>query len=1555
MNFKNLLITAAAMLFLSLGTGAVFAQPQEDTELLSAADELRQDLQEIDPAPHIKELSALPSRFTGYPGNEKAAEYVMEQYEEMGLANIEREPFQMIVPIEDYAHVRVDDQEVPIHCVRPNYVRTPKTPESGIRGRLIWGGQGRLSDFNGKDVEGSIVLMEFNSATRWLNAAKLGARAIIFVEPTRAFRSDAEQKYTSIPAPIPRYYIQREQIPALARAFGARGEDEDETGVESALEYLREKAAEEQDLSVHADMRWEEKTVYRISGEIPGIDPKLGNETVVVHAYYDSTSVVPALAPGAESSCGISAQIEMARFLTEHPPRRTVKVLATPGHFQALYGVRSYVQEEIYPKRTRKTDSEETARSGEPDFFIGLDLSSRYGKMAGFYKGNFYDQYGDENEIKLQRIFSDYSDSLLGWAEDLTGHSGFVEDFEFESGIVPQYGRDWRSLLPDQAAFDSEVVTLSGRPAITLATTGDPRNAVNTPLDTFQEIEPYLSNARKAAIVSAFVVKQTADMPVIPLNDKMELGQIGSIFGRAIEQTLTTYVPTINVPDAIAAVSLSMNKSMMGVSGRSYARSDVQGLFEVFGQQTNKKRLVDGFTMSPSDGTIHSVGQSDPEVVPATDRVREEWDLRRTDLRLNFLESNSTTLFDLVDPLHLAVMNTTTPLRGEANSEVRAQDYKTFIGEQISGSSYGEPLSVIFTKPGTRLKFLMASGGTGNAGVLLNTPVDLDEKSEAVGGDKAEERFLGEGFRNEDKENFVYHTTYQVARDMHLLDYYRLDHLERSAISQKNLWDLHNETQTQLELAQEARAEKRWDDYYRHARLAWSSEGRVYPDVRATAHDVVRGVIFYFALLLPFVIFIERLLLNYVDIRKKLGSIFVLFAISYLVLRLVHPAFQLSEAPIIILDGFFMLVASGWTIGYLLLKFQNTMAFLRQHIDTIHRADVARASAAMAAFILGISNMRKRKIRTALTALTLILLTFTILSFTSFETRPARMLQYGSQKEAPYNGVLLRTMAWSPLGEFEVYDVTNYFRSEGYSVAERSWVVSRDEKVDLNLDVKRGDGRGGDVVAHALLGLSEEEKEFSGVDDFVSKGNWIKRAGKNWPFVTVLPEGMAESLRIESDDIGSVTVNVLGRELLVIGTINSAEMFAYEDLDGEPLTPVDFMQEASREEEDSGAGPAFTATGEQTAENFIAAQREEDDESEYIHMTPDQVLIVPNELCLQMGGTYRAVVAGPGDEGDTASFIRDFGAALREFAGRINLPLYAGIDGYINRIATRSSLSMGGVQGLLVPILIAALIVFNTMLGAVYERTDEIKVYASVGLAPIHIAALFFAESCVFAVLGAMMGYLTGQVLSFGLMQVPWLMEGISLNYSSISAVWSAMLVMVVVLASTAWPARMAGKLSVPDETKQLTIEPPESDVWEILFPFTVSSKESTGVMAYLREYFVSNDADSVGAFTADNIQLFGEEDEKGRREIILEADVWVAPLDMGISQHVRIAAVPDEEEPEITYLYFTITRKTGEFATWGRMNKGFLKDLRKQLLIWRLVTPEEKQRLSDKADEILD
>ena len=86
------------------------------------------------------------------------------------------------------------------------------------------------------------------------------------------------------------------------------------------------------------------------------------------------------------------------------------------------------------------------------------------------------------------------------------------------------------------------------------------------------------------------------------------------------------------------------------------------------------------------------------------------------------------------------------------------------------------------------------------------------------------------------------------------------------------------------------------------------------------------------------------------------------------------------------------------------------------------------------------------------------------------------------------------------------------------------------------------------------------------------------------------------------------------------------------------------------------------------------------------------------------------------------------------------------------------------------PIIIASLIVLNTMLGSVFERIKEIHIFSSIGLAPSHIGMLFIAEALVYAILGSVAGYLLGQFTSKILVWTHWLPD-LYLNFSSVSAV----------------------------------------------------------------------------------------------------------------------------------------------------------------------------------------
>ena len=75
---------------------------------------------------------------------------------------------------------------------------------------------------------------------------------------------------------------------------------------------------------------------------------------------------------------------------------------------------------------------------------------------------------------------------------------------------------------------------------------------------------------------------------------------------------------------------------------------------------------------------------------------------------------------------------------------------------------------------------------------------------------------------------------------------------------------------------------------------------------------------------------------------------------------------------------------------------------------------MGRISASLAAFHLGIANMKRRKLRTWLTFVTLLLLTFTVLSFTSIKST-LQFHQLHRDSEGGYPGVLVRSQFWGAL------------------------------------------------------------------------------------------------------------------------------------------------------------------------------------------------------------------------------------------------------------------------------------------------------------------------------------------------------------------------------------------------------------------------------------------------------------------------------------------------------------------------------------------------------------
>jgi hypothetical protein len=1527
-------------------------------------------------------FAGLGSRVAGYPGADAAADYIETAFYEIGLDDIVVHEYDISIPLEKGGQLSLTaaNQEMPLHGIWPNLVKPSTLPEGGLTAKLIDAGGGEFRDMDGQAIEGTVALMDFNTADKWLNAAYLGAKAIIFIEPDSTVYLEGEKKFLTMPLDMPRFWVAKTDGQALRRAIAAGGPQQ-----------------------VHMEYRmdWERRPTRNIMGTIPGYDPLLKEDVIVLEAYYDAMSVVPALAPGAEQAAGITGLLELARYFRTHPPARTVVFLATSAHHLGLRGVDDFIQRymrkedpfidrmvvrrvveaaldegliqqagvryqvgkrEFYGKEAlvRGVAEKDTALveevvkaalaeklvklqgsqiiwddeeydstkefiaelsddddlrvkfyrqwvdpkvdSVDVKLFISLDLSTRTDEL-GVWNSN--------SSFYYKRYFAPFGKNFMGYARKISDELGYIRKDVLVNGISPEGGMSWATFVPGEISVNSELVLTTGTPALAFVTVNDARFLVDTPLDKANKTN--IGNLSKQIRALAGMFHMAFEDPELFPDFKMRLRDtLRSLKGRTMVLPRRSIVPDLARTGAVAAVRNGKKKSYKGVRGEYFEIVDETGSFYINRVRVNSLQ-IEGYYMDPITGKITYApdrGVQGDKKFPM--KIAMDWrDKQWMVILAPFVAFN---FYDIVDPRYLTKLSNVTVF-DDTNSQ--PVEYGYTIGE--GPSARDEPVGVLFARPGTRVKMGFGAGLLGFRFLLLNATSQVDK-----------EKARGEGFEMIPDASFL-RTTFQGAKDVWSLDEARMRELKSFAIENNRLNNLHARAKVQLDKAQEALDGKRWDDFVRYSRAAIGLESRAYPDVKSTQNDVIQGIIFFMALVIPCAFFTERLLISASTIKNQILGFGAVFAVIWGVLWAVHPAFQLSN-PFVILLAFIILALAILVMWIISGRFNEQMKKLRTEVAVIHDTDVSRAGASLTAFQLGISNMKRRKTRTILTFLTLLLLTFTVLSFTSIKTN-LRYNQITRDNEGLYQGLLIRSKAWTPLEESVLDYAYSDFGREAV-VAPRSWYSNKSK---AHIKMKHGDKSHN---ALGVLGLTPEERDITGLDKALVAGRWfLPDEGK----VCILPIEMVEPLGIDLEQIGQNQIRIFGDLFTVIGVLDSKRAKEFKDLDDETMTPAD-----------------FAVTGGQAVQEIAEEENREKQGLEdtkvvikpFVHLEPANVLIIPYHTLRNIGSGNPLQSVAVRFEAGT-----DVRSKIEELLARLAVTLFAGIqeegDEYV-KVSIYSSLGMtsfSGLANLFIPILIAALIVLNTMMGSVYERFREIGIYSSVGLAPGHISWLFMAESCVYAVLGVVAGYLTGQITAKILTELN-LISGLTLNYSSLSAVSSCILVMAVVMLSTVYPARKASQMAVPDVTRKWRLPVPEGDEWNFEFPFTVSGHEVVGLSVFLIGYFDSYSEESIGTFYTDGAELSRFQSDNGQAYAI-DMNIWLAPFDLGVSQHVIFRATPQGEH-NIFDITLQLQRLSGEDASWRRVNQRFMNVIRKQFLIWRTVDAEAKDVYRKQGEEVL-
>ena len=1493
----------------------------------------------------VTELASYGSRVTGYPGADRAAKAIAAAFREIGLEDVHEERFPVAVPIDRGAALQVDGQPQPIAlaCLWPNLVRTPTLPREGLRGRLIYGGYARPADFNGQQVEGSIVLLEFDCRAEWLNAFLLGARAVIFIEPDGPVRSESEAKFLTVPADAPRFWIARREGRALAQLL--RSSSTTEATLTARMDWVNAEGVNvvaslppARGATAGLSSRALPSTVGqadRGTGEdtVGQVDRGTPTDVVVISAYYDSMSVVPAIAPGAEQACSVAALLEVARTLRQHPLPRRVVFVATAGHGEALAGVRQFIRSNILP-------AEDGGRAPlDVAAFIALDLSSQSRRVGIFYKGCLVDQLES-----IQPWFSHLGLRWSQWATEACEALGREPATAFVDCINQAFGRNWRTYMPTPMALESELATLAGRVGIAFSTTDDARLTIDSPLDTPERVN--IENLAAQVRLLCCVVPNMFNS-VGPFIRKPPGNFWARLRTRAVEFNFRKdYLPNEPLPGALVYLQEAQpKKSLCGVRGERILLADEKGHAVLDG--IAEQRAVGWWRASVTLGAF-CLDRETGAVVYAPDLGAEGAKNFPIQTRMNALEKSATvvcfpcralTFYDLADQRYYVPFDTISVLDAGTNSSPTSFGY--LLPRNPPWISATETCSVVFAKPGTRLRILMGAGPIGKRLLLLNGSA---------------QRPLGTGFEIGPQGTTIPFTPLRAARDMWLLDDERIANFRRHGLENPRVASLHAQASRQLVAADAALQERDYAGFLSHARAAWALEARIYPEVVGTANDVVWGLIFYLILVLPFSVFMERLLIGAKKVTSRVLGTTAVFVVVFLLLAVFHPAFSVSISPLMVLLAFIVLTLSVVVLTLVVRRFEELMAARRAAASGVHSADVSRLSAALTAFVLGLGNLRKRPVRTSLTAATLILLAFSLLSLTAVVQYLQQTVIPFPNVEARYEGLLLRGRQWQPISAIAIDVLRNEFGKQG-AVVPRAWYYS-DRTGERSAVPVTGGLEHKTIYVAALLGLTPAEAEVTRPQEALLAGRWLEPGQME----AVLPETMIKNLGIDPDRALGSTVFCFGRPLTVVGVFGTREkreataltlggfrpldpqrkitaldilgvfrtglMRQITDLDGEPLTPVDAVLMAQRRQQQGPPDP--------------------NEFEEYIHLVGGSVAIVPYDFVIGVGGTLRSISLRVEDKAHVSALLRDL-------MPRTELALFAGRDGRTDLFSTRGSSAITGVWSLIVPTLLAVLIVFNTMLGSLYERTREIAILTSIGLAPKHVGALFLAESLVHAVIGTVTGYLLGQAVT-RFMHAYHLLPGLQLNYSSTATVLLSIFIIAVVVASSIYPSIQARRIAVPGLEVRWQLPEPVADAIRIELPFTVSEETALGVNAYLQEYFEAHTEAALGGFAAADVQ-FDCAGDPAKPNLRITMTAWLSPYDVGVSERVALETVllPDG----LFYgIHLRLERLSGDQGSWRRLNRHFTDMIRRQFLIWRILRPEARAayraRIADKLGFVM-
>jgi len=1253
----------------------------------------------------------------------------------------------------------------------------------------------------------------------------------------------------------------------------------------------------------------------------------------ILSSYFDSGSVAPSWAPGADEAMGIASLIEYAKWLSRNPPRYTVMFVAYSGHHQNIAGAMKFLEDWVYPAYNQTRHAVGVRFMGQ----FNLDLSGGSAVPYVTRLGDFMRLYGGYQDVGTEPLLRDHLTS-----KSVYGQGGVLDEIrqgtqkQYEVIVDAFYDMAHAVALPYERTryeymsgrgrnYDSEPLNVFvENMGITITTAYDPRFSYERPWDNFDGLtEENFENLKtqleliyclltrilntKFETLSLWILYANWHYP--PRYDRVDVenrkAEAANEFWRAVMGQVGFYNTTRAwydpVPNAVVCLRPPIQYVASFSAGRwpiqAWTIADENGYFEIWGGAASIGGPADlyAFVFDKDTGVPvyvpdYGIYQYAPPSIYTGGMQIALYEHARVGWVAVF-KGATAVVFDALDP------TTFSPPRIFGTSQALAVIPSLY--EAAGHTVLRQRSTIIFSDPAYSTMVAGFPALTPSEIVIGSPTVYRYPIAFLVNATRGRVEAGGYTFKLGEQYRFQL-SSLQFAENLYRVSNNRFDILTLYSREITNSPEyVQNQRVSELMMkAREAYEEYRYSEAYLYASEAWRLARDIYFYSRLNMEDASFAVPILAAFLIPFTIIGEKLLVN-VTGRKKVISLVLMMAIIISAFYFVHPGFRIAASPAMVVIGFSILTL---ILPIAMITFGGSLSaikWVRIRIMGKHEIEVARTSMAVWSFGIGVENMRKRRFRTTLVLMSLLLM---VVAFTNLASlRGIKVVKPAPIVGNPlYNGVYVHRSIWGAgqpeLGEVLVEILATKYKGSA-EVAQRAWVYTdqaTNTEGKFGFRLRYGDRS---VTLHAIAGMMPNEVNVTKLDVFLGgNGTWFQPDQR---YVCILPSSVANPLGISGP---GVNVYLFTRPLKVIGIIDD-EFNGVNEIDGEGITPIMMNY--------PGRNPFNT------------------------HISPAETILMPYADAINFGGQVASISVKVLDESATEK------VAMEIFNLVPDLFVYASYKNQVVVLTRASVATMMGLEAQMIPFVLLALSILSIMLGNVYERIRDIGVYSVVGLSPMHVAFMFLAESLTYALVGGITGYVVAMAVN---MSVSVMYPGtIIQNMSSSAVIYSLLISMLVMVISSIYPLYKASKLVTPSlERKWRIPTKPIGDKWSIPMPFfATSTEEVEGILAFLREFFQAHVGES-----PPNFSILGMKPEEGEVEGApikgIYTDVRIAPYESGVHQTSRVLFRKVGERWEMLSL---VTRLSGAPPEWMKLNTRFTDNLRKQLLLWRSMTPEERRR----------